>query len=104
MFPRRRMVRVFSTMAEYVHFLATLPIIRGEAFCLSFMPSAFFPKDAINRYFLAIDPIAEYQFVTSALWSYGKQMMHYLCKQQAELAVEVLALQRLCEGGSEHIN
>jgi hypothetical protein len=98
-----RMVKVFSTMADYVTFLTALPIAEGEVFCLSFMPSSLFPKHAISHYFLDIDPIKEHQVVTSRLWSYGRDVLHHLGRGQAELIIELAALQRLCESGSIHI-
>lgn len=96
------MVRVFQTMAEYVAFLASLPIAEGEKVCLPFMPSAFFPKDAVGRYFSAIDPIAEHSQVTEDLWMYGKDLLRSIDKQQVELCIEPAALRTLCEGGGVH--
>lgn len=96
------MIRVFGTMDEYVEFLTKLPIENGEAFCLSFLPSALFPKDLVHIFFERIEPSANPNNIASQLWFYGKQVMRAVEKGKVKFCIDVKALNNLCTKGQVH--
>ena len=90
------MVKVFSTMTEYVDFLEKLPIQHGEKFLANFIPSAFFPKDSIEIYFERIGNLVEHKDITEKLWNYRKHYLQALESGLSELCVENKAFYNLC--------
>lgn len=96
------MTEVFSTMEEYVDFMTQLPMTVGEAFCLSFLPSAFFPKDAVQLFFQRNEPIKHSNQTTAKLWEHGKRLLRALESGNARMCIETQALVCLCAFGQVH--
>lgn len=96
------MTRAFGSMSDYVDFLTSLPITRGELICTSYIPSAFFPKDAVAYYFERSDATPGARVITEKLWGYGKALMKCLEAGEVSLCLENEALQRLCYQGVVH--
>lgn len=104
MFPSHRsnMVKAFESTEDYVDFLTKLPILEGEAFCLSFLPSSLFPKDSVQIFFERVEITNKPNSISSQLWDYGKRFMRAVESGQAELCVDKMALGNLCEKGIVH--
>ncbi len=96
------MTKVFNSNPVYISFLTTLPLSTEEKMCLSFFPSAFFPKDQIAYYFESKDPVEDVEKSVESLWQYGRSIMHAFKKGHLELCLEMTALRRLCSAGIVH--
>lgn len=98
------MISVFTSMDSYVDFLTTLPIVPGEIFCTSFLPSAFFPKDAVKLYFEQEGSVDNPTAISEHLWNYGKRVIQALENEVAILCIEQKALTNLCLDGTVHVS
>ncbi|HDL85349.1 MAG TPA: hypothetical protein ENH11_03315, partial [Candidatus Acetothermia bacterium] len=96
------MIRVFSSQDDYVEFLVDLPLLRGEVFCSTFLPSCLFPRDSIDLYFSRTEVPDDPGIVTERLWEYGRRVRRAVMDGTAILCIEVSCIRRMCKTGVVH--
>lgn len=94
--------KVFTTPAEYIDFLTALPIVEGEVFCYSFVPVAFFPKDAIFRLYERADPTDDPRKISDLLWAYAQTTLRAFYAQKISIIIEEKAWKALIEHSLIH--
>lgn len=96
------MIRVFSSPEEYIDCLTSLPMNSEEAVCTTFIPSAFFPRDAIQIFFERHAPLTLPSAVTASLWLYGEKLRRSLQDGSCVLCIERAAVSALIADGRVH--
>jgi hypothetical protein len=96
------LIKVFRSQEEYVSFLTSLKINRGEMFCTTFLPVFLFPKDSIDFYYSRISIPAKPKKVTKELWAYVQSQKRAAKEQKAIFCVDVDAISSLCNQGIVH--
>ena len=95
-------ITVFTTIDDYVAFLSRFPIMAGEAFCLGYVPSCFFPKDSVLRFFTRHERACNPLVVADSLWEYGRHQISHLTQRRARMCMELRPIRRLCSAGQVH--
>lgn len=95
-------MQTFRSMDEYVRYVTTGKIVPGEVFCLSFIPSAFFPKEVVQYFFERKDAINSYRELASRLSTFGRQVIGALERKEIRIAIEYSALKTFVDTGVVH--
>lgn len=96
------MIRVFRTQDAYVAFMTSLPLVQGEVFCTTFLPSAVFPKHSISLFFSRVERPHQPEVAAQALWNYGRRVRRAVIERKATLCIEVPCLREVCKTGTIH--
>jgi len=96
------MDRVFSSVLDYVKYVAALPVCGGEYFCYSFIPSAFFPKHIVDDYFGNIEALPHHKKIADLLWGCRRRTLRAYREGTLCVVLEQWALQRFIVDGLVH--
>jgi hypothetical protein len=96
------MITVFSSIDDYVAALNGLPINDGEAYCVSYVPSCFFPKDSMRRFFHRYERAKNAEKVARALSDHNRRLIRALKNKTAKLCIESRAIITFCGSGVVH--
>lgn len=96
------MIRIFSSQEAYVEFMGRLAFGSGEFLCTSYLPSALFPRHALDEYFARVDRLTKPATVVEGIWDYGRRVKRGILEGRVTLCVEVQCLRTLCADGTVH--
>lgn len=96
------MVQVLTSFREYVDLYVSLPIEAGSAYCLSFIPSGFFPKHSISRYFADHEKVGADARVAQQLWNHRGRQLEALRLGRARMCIQWSAIEDICSRGRVH--